>query len=190
MIGMLLGLGRRLLSQERPASATDSGADTVCLLLDEARIALDREFDSIRALDRKAATLFSAASIVVSLVALTASSVVQSGATEGLLATHLRCAIALGVALYLPVLFCTVQAFQLRTYYLPLKTEREEILSAYLPLEPGQARKQLLANYIEYSGYNANVREQKAKWVKRSVYTTAVDTGYLTLLLIAVLLVL
>jgi len=190
MIRMLLGLGRRFLSQERPVSAADGGTDTVCLLLDEARAALDREFDSIRALDHKAATLFGAASVVVSLMALTAGTVVQSAPTQRLFATHLRCALALGAVLYLAVLFCTVQAFRLRTYYLPLKTEREEILKAYLPLEPDQARKQLLANYIEYSGHNASVREQKARWVQSSLYITAINTGYLTVLLIVVLLVL
>jgi hypothetical protein len=189
MIRVLLKAGRRLLTEDSPVKRETDTSDTVSLLLDESHAALDREFDSIRALDRKAATLFGAASIVVSLMAVTAGLAVQPGGTQDVLVTHVKCAVALGAALYLGVLFCTVQAFRLRTYYLPLKTEREEILKDYLPLPPSEARKQLLANYIEQCGHNASVREQKAKWVQRSLYVTAVNTGYLTILLIFVLLV-
>jgi hypothetical protein len=189
MIRLLVKAGRRLVAEESSLHRGIDASDTVSLLLQESHAALDREFESIRALDRKAATLFEAASIVVSLMAVTASLVVQSGEAEHVLVTHVRCAIAFGALLYLGVLFCTVNAFRLRTYYLPLRTEREEILKDYLPLPVDEARKQLLANYIEQCTHNSNVREQKAKWVRRSLYVMAINTGYLAVLLIIVLLV-
>ena len=172
--------------------ATDKGSpekeqarrQTVEVLLTELKGALDKEFQAIEALDRKAGIILGSASLVVALMTAAYGAFLQRAVEPNIVSACLQAGLAIGALVYIRVMYCTVRAFRVTTYYLPLKLDAEHIQKSYLGLNKAELGEQLLAQYIEHSGGNLMIIDKKGAWVQQSLYLLAGDTAYLTLLVI------
>jgi len=158
--------------------------ETVEVLLTELKGALDKEFQAIEALDRKAGIMLGSASLVVALMTVAYGAFLQRTLEPSIASVCLQAGLVAGAAVYVRLIYCTARAFGVTTYYLPLKLDVDEIQNWYLRLNKAEVREQLLAQYIEYSARNSMIIDKKAPWLQKTLWLLAADTAYLTVLVI------
>lgn len=179
---LLLGVADK--ADKAPPEKQYARPETVDLLLGEFRHTLEEQFDAVEGLDRKAGVILSSASLVVALMTLAYGAFLQRALGPSSASACLRAGLVMGAIVYVRLMYCTVRAFRVATYYLPLKVDSQEIHNAYLALKKPEAAEQLLANYIEYCGINSAIIRDKAVWVQNSLCLLAADTAYLSILVI------
>jgi hypothetical protein len=160
-------------------------AETVEVLLAQLQDTLDKQFHAIDGLDQKAGISLGSASLVVALIGLLASALLQKTPESNGGCAYMQWAFVIGAALYIGVILCVVRAFSVETYYLPVQLDADVIRKGYLGHSSAEVREQLVADYIEHCSTNAAVIAEKAKWIQSSLYLLAVDTAYLTIVVIA-----
>ena len=167
-----------------PPEKEQARRETVEVMLTELKRALDKEFQAIEALDRKAGIILGSASLVVALMTVSYGPFLQRALEPSIASVCLHAGLVAGAVVYIRLIYCTVRAFGVTTYYLPVKLDVDEIENGYLRLNKAEVQEQLLAQYIEYSAVNSMIIDKKAPWLQKSLWLLAADTAYLTVLVI------
>jgi len=172
------------MSQDIDAESKRAREETVEILLAELERTMDKQFKAIDTLDSKVGIIFGAGSLVVALMTVAQGSFFHNAQTASVLCPYyVLGAYGLSLFLYLAIMFCVIRAFKVRTYYLPMKIDRDHIQNTYLPLKKHAVKEKLLASYIKHSQTNAAILTDKAQWVQRGLYLLAIDISYLIVLI-------
>jgi hypothetical protein len=178
------GRGQSSVNTKSHAEKEEARRETVEVLLTELKGTLDKEFQAIEALDRKGGIILGSASLVVALMTVAYGAFLETALEPSTASLCLQAGLIAAAAVYARLMYCTVRAFGVTSYYLPLKLDVDEIQNGYLGLNKAEVREQLLANYIEYSALNSMIIDKKAPWLQSALWLLAADTAYLIVLLI------
>jgi len=176
-------MSKKSAPSARPESNQETQEETLRILRAELKDGLDKQFQTIDALDRKAGVVLGSASLVVALMTFASGAVFQKALEPSCASNLLRLGFVVAGLIYALIICCVVLALKVRTYYLPTKLDRDEI-EGYLDLDRAGVRRQLLANYIQRFGTNLTAIAGKARWVQISLVLLAADGILLTILVI------